>query len=219
MRSSRLPKRLCEALVGAAVQRTVPSAVLWPPPTFRPHDGFGPLQPALQHSLLFQCSPAEIRVAGPSTRVSRAQLDAYRELPRLGVWRRRVRFVLPGIDADCLGMPLSDYLLPMRFRLYVVGVDDLADVVDRQQRGTINANTLEELTTCLSEHVPGARARPLEEELTAWKVARCDPEELIIEAIPDHQPAWTRLGFNWLTAPSPIAVALVPPFPSGDTSL
>jgi len=72
-RGPRVPKRLVEAWLGVAVSEFAPSATLWAS-TFRPRDGLG-VTPA-EGLLLFQCSPAETRTWGLSTRINRRTLGA-----------------------------------------------------------------------------------------------------------------------------------------------
>jgi hypothetical protein len=199
LRINRLPKRLCEALVGVAVQRTVPDAKLWAP-TFHQRNGFGPPEPDSLSSLVLQCSPAEMRNAGPSTRVSRAQLAAYRDELTLAPWSGQVRFVLAGLGP---GQVPS---------LYVVSLHDLAHVVDRQKRGTINNETLTELMGTPSRYGYGATARPLEEELIGWIAGQPSADVAVTLPQTDPDANWiNKRSYPWFVRPSPIAVSFSVP--------
>lgn len=203
-----LPKRLCEALVGAAAQRTLPRATLWAP-TFHPRDGFGERRQELLGSLLLQCSPAYLRVSGPSTRVSRAQLAAYRDRRTLAPWKHQVRFVLAGAEAAGAQPPWTYETPTDRSGLYVIGVDDLAVLVDRQQRGTISADTLAELSMTPSAHVPGLCVRPLEDDLRAGVARHLDARRVeALDPVVEHGAEWPYGRFIWWRfGPSPIAVS------------
>ena len=154
---SVIAKRLCEALVGAAVQKFAPDAELWAPSireletecdTYRSEE------------LVLQCSWAEIKRRGPSTRVNRALVDTYRSITARGAWSDRVHFVLVG---NCAAG---------RFDLFLIGLADLIDVVAEQQRGTINADRLHSLRSQPSSHRPsGPCAVPIEAALSELEEA------------------------------------------------
>lgn len=192
-----IAKRLCEAWVGAAVERVVPQAVLWSP-SFRHADGFGS-DAELEGSLLLQCSWAQIRRGGPSTRVSRALVETYAACQPLALRHTAVRFVLVG-----------DGGAPNKFPLYTVGLTDIDALVSRQVRGTVDAISLIELQALPSVEVEGPAAEPLEVTLATWMERR--------SAAPASQATGERieyrrsgvgyarqrgLGLNW---PSALAV-------------
>jgi hypothetical protein len=131
-RGIRIPKRLVEAWVGAIAVRTLPEAQLWSS-TFREVDGVG--VPARPDLLLLQCSAAEDRQGGPSTRVSRATLSFYRENEHLSAWGRNAQFVLVGSS----GSPGE--LLPLGSpQLWSVTVADLGQTTDDYGRGNRERN-------------------------------------------------------------------------------
>lgn len=132
-----IPKRLVEARVGAVVKSVAPMARLWAS-TYRPSDGIG--VPVGRGLFLLQCSPAEDRVRGISTKVSRAMLAAYLEDPNLASWGKQVLFVLLGHSSNT---PIAE--TPPEPLLWAVAVPDLVQVVNDQGRGTIGSEALREL--------------------------------------------------------------------------
>ena len=148
-----IPKRLVEAWVGALVKTRAPEALLWAS-TYRTTDGMG-LAPQ-RDSILLQCSPAEDRMRGISTRVSRAMLRTYLDDQNLALWGYQTWFVLVGSEDDGSSDPSAPFL-------WGVPPIELAEVVDKQGRGTISAATLDglaeagaavELGTLLQQKLP-----------------------------------------------------------------
>jgi hypothetical protein len=129
-----IPKRLVEAWAGATLKEAIPEASFWAS-TYRAQDGIG-AWPG-RGLLLLQCSPAEDRARGISTRVSRTMLATYLEDPNLASWADRALFVLVGERG------LDSYAEAPS--LWTVAAADLCRVVDGQGRGTINAHTLASL--------------------------------------------------------------------------
>lgn len=160
-------RRIIEAHVGATVARAAPDAVLWAP-WLRDGQGILNADPGVTNLLLVQCSTAEYRMAGPSNRVSRAVLWQYVDNPSLAPWKDRVRFVLAGPEADHGDRPWPFNLGHARSGLYSIGVDDLADAVSAQGRGTINTPTLVTLTETNSPRTGQPMALPFETELRTW---------------------------------------------------
>jgi hypothetical protein len=128
-----IAKRLCEAWLGATLQRALPAARMWSP---RPRliDEPDPITGA-PSSLLLQCSWAEYRQHGPSTRVSRRQVYSYLEAVAAGLDADKVRFVLVDI-------PRADV---NSTALCTISLQDLHKLIDQRQRGTIDARTLRAL--------------------------------------------------------------------------
>ena len=123
-----LPKRLSEALVGAAV-RCTPANTLWAPSA---RELEGRLSARRPLDLILQCSWGEQRRRGPSTRISRAVVETYYLVASRTEALSSVRFVLLGEEEDHLS-------------LFSIGVEDLQATVVANQRGTINADSLSEL--------------------------------------------------------------------------
>lgn len=187
--------------------RFAPDAVLWAP-WFRRDLGFVNADLADDNLLLLQCSPAEYRLAGPSTRVPRQLITDYCRSPELAVWRAQTRFVLVGPEADGDDGPWPFNLPSDRSGLYTIGVEDLDEIVRTQDRGTINVQTLLALKEVCSPTVPDRPiVCPLEHELTQWPRAAWprhrDPNERL--AIRPHPYP----GIFWMHAPSPIGLAFI----------
>jgi hypothetical protein len=195
-RGPRVPKRLVEAWTGMVVARSMPTATLWAS-TFRASDGLG-VAPA-ENLLLLQCSPAERRSWGLSMRVSRKMLGAYMESSHLRAWGDRAQFVLASLTQTNSGSERCQRPL-----LWAVGAQDLTDFTDRQGKGTVNHEGLDELITL-------GCAKPLGSLLedVAYR------GQLVA---PNYSPPSRReSGFGdslWfhpfnLSAPSPLGLALV----------
>lgn len=148
---SNYAKRLCDAWVGATVLRVAPHACLWSP-SFRAADGFG-VDPDIDGSLVLQCSWAAPRQNGPSTRISRALVQTYATCAPLTAWRPAVRFVLVGSDEPSL---------------FAVRLIDLSELVAKQERGTVNAETLRALQSLQSLACDRPVAEPLESVIEEW---------------------------------------------------
>ena len=143
--------------MGAAVQKFAPEAELWAPSLSELETEW---DTSHSEGLVLQCSWAEIRRRGPSTRVNRSLVDTYHSITTRGAWIDRVHFVLVGNCANG------------RFDLFLIGLADLIDVVAEQQRGTINADTLHSLRSQPSPHRPsGPRAVPIEAALSGLEGA------------------------------------------------
>jgi hypothetical protein len=130
-------------------------------------------------------------------RVSRKMLAAYTESSYLRAWGSRAQFVLASLlphkeDPDRCQEPA----------LWAVGVRDLTDFTDRQGKGTVNQEGLEELSSL-------GFAKPLGSLLEKWTYAGR------LEA-PHGPPPQREGGFEgslWfhpfnLSAPSPLGLAL-----------
>jgi hypothetical protein len=212
-------RRIAEAHVGATVARAAPDAVLWAP-WLRDGQGILNADPSVPNLLLVQCSTAEYRNAGPSNRVSRTVLRQYVESPVLTPWKDHLRFVLAGPDADNGERPWPFNLGGDCSGLYSIGVDDLADVVAAQGRGTINTPTLLELAKSTSPRTGAAVVQPFEAELASWPRGLLplppDPIEL-------RRVEWAERMFV-LQRPTPLGIAFVgrregqPSAPHGDAN-
>lgn len=132
-----IPKRLVEAWVGGMVTTLSPGATLWAS-TYRMTDGIG-MSPE-PGSVLFQCSPAENRVKGISTKVSRSMLGTYLEDPNLALWSRQTWFVLVGASDEGSSTGGQEP------SLWAMSPSELSDVVAMQGRGTISSETLAQLS-------------------------------------------------------------------------
>jgi hypothetical protein len=197
-------RRIAEAHVGATVARAAPDAVLWAPWL---RDGLGILNadPSLPNLLLVQCSTAEYRNTGPSNRVSRTVLRQYVENPVLTPWKDRVRFVLAGPEADHGERPWPFNLGGESSGLHLIGVDDLADVVAAQGRGTINTPTLLELTESTSPRTGAAVVQPFEAELASWPrgLLPLAPEPIEVRRVERAERVFV------LQRPTPLGIAFV----------
>lgn len=149
-------KRLCDAQIGATVERVAPQAVLWSP-SFRVADGFG-VDADLDGSLILQCSWAELRAHGPSTRISRTLVETYTACVALAPWQAAIRFILVGRAPESAD----------RVPLFSVGLLDLQALVQRQGRGTVNAMTLNDLQNQPSLIADRAAAESLDVTLRMW---------------------------------------------------
>jgi hypothetical protein len=204
-RGIRMPKRLVDAWLGALVARTLPDAVLWAS-TYRDADGIGiDVRPEL---LLLQCSPADTRDAGPSTRVNRATLSVYAHGEHLWAWGRQAQFVLVG------AIPTSGARPTAGPELWCIAACDLAEVVESRGRGTIDAVTLENL-------VSSGHARSMPELLRHWVAcarsvgpaldARTrEPPIHAHTGRHDHEHQFARYGLFGMNVPTPVGVALAP---------
>jgi hypothetical protein len=180
--------------VGAAVKEIAPGMSLWGS-TYRANDGIGlPPGPGL---FLLQCSPAEDHVHGISTRVSRTMLAAYLEDPNLALWENRALFVLVGPSAasfDASALPESG--------LWAVRPSDLAQITDRQGRGTINSEALESLigeghAIAIASFLRNAASdRTVEIGSTAPQIGRLE-----------GHLTWAGYGFG-LNRPTPLGLAI-----------
>jgi hypothetical protein len=180
--------------VGAAVKSVSPEASLWAS-TYRARDGVGVAAgPGL---FLLQCSPAEDRVRGISTKVSRTMLAAYLEDPNLAAWGKRALFVLLGHSA---ATPSAE-TLPEPL-LWTVPAADLAQIVDSQGRGTINSETLLDL-------VDAGLAVEIH-SFVRWAIHRWDLDTgRVSSQIPDRdgRSYWAPYGFG-LNRPTPLGLAV-----------
>ena len=189
-----IPKRLVEAWIGGMVSTSSPEAALWAS-TYRMTDGIG-MSPD-PGSLLLQCSPAENRVKGISTKVSRSMLDTYLEDPNLALWGPQTWFVLVGRSDETPASKSGPEPL-----LWAVSPSDLADVVAMQSRGTISAETLVRL-------VEVGAALSLD-ALFHWNPTQEWPgAEGSVSSVANRnrEPVWGgyHFGFN---RPTPLGVAL-----------
>jgi hypothetical protein len=199
IQSVRLPKRLVEAWVGALAAQH--AARLWAPTlgqlrtfAFEPHH---------DSTVLLQCSFADMRASGPSTRVSRAQIAAYLEDPALEGWRESTWFVMvdPDLEPIVVGSVVPNVSLP---NLLAIRLGDVAALISDQGRGTVSADTLRAL-----------RGRPGSDVVELGAVfdgLAVSDVELITRA--PHQRArglddggvWWRFG---LSTPTPIGVTRI----------
>lgn len=194
-RGPRVPKRLVEAWTGSIVGRSVPTATLWAS-TFRASDGLG-VAPA-ENLLLLQCSPAERRSWGLSTRVSRKMLAAYMESSHLQAWGNRAQFVLASLaqtndeTGRCQGP-----------NLWSVTVQDLTDFTDQQGKGTVNQEALDELSSL-------GVAKPLGDLLERWASMGRLAEAFCPIPQREMRSFYGSLWFHPfnLSAPSPLGLAL-----------
>lgn len=189
MRGPRIPKRVVEGWVGAAVQAVGVGAGIWGS-TFRRVDGVG-IQPT-SDLLLLQCSAAERRTWGLSTRVNRQVLATYMANPSLRSWEEHAQFVLPSVAEGDLTVSL-----------WLISAEALAVFAEKQGRCTINDQALAELVA------RGAASR-LEDILRSWSSRQsvlCPPSEMtdtlpIGEASESYE--FARFDFN---APTPLGLA------------
>jgi hypothetical protein len=195
-RGPRVPKRLVEAWTGMVVARSAPTATMWAS-TFRADDGLG-VAPA-ENLLLLQCSHAERRSWGLSTRVSRKMLEAYMESPHLRAWGDRAQFVLASVTQTN-----SDPNRPQEPSLWAVGVQDLTDFTDRQGKGTVNHEGLDELI-----HLGCAKLLESLLEESAYRGWLPHPNHPPPSRIEDGfgESLWFH-PFN-LSAPNPLGLALM----------
>lgn len=193
-RGHRLPKRLVEATLGAVVAKTLPSAILWAS-TYRPEDGVGVAPSASR--LLLQCSPADERVHGISTRVNRKMLAKFVEQPNLAAWAGHAQFIL--VSAEDLNAVVGERC---RLELWAIAALDLHKFVADRGRGTISGEDLSLLRA--AGHV-----RPFEDLLKSFSQDGGLPG-----------PPWAETGstggrsdreWNWgfgLHSPTPLGVAI-----------
>jgi hypothetical protein len=194
-RGPRVPKRLIETRVGSVVSEVMPNAVLWAS-TFRPADGLG-VRPT-KELLLLQCSPAERRTWGLSTRINRRTLHTYIQSPHLRAWGDHAQFILASYPEDVAGAELL--VKPV---LWAISAQKLADFTDKQGRGTVNQEGLEQL---ISER----SACPLGRFLEQWE-AGTPPLQTVGEVPPrpgledSEDSGFFRFDLN---APTPLGLAL-----------
>jgi hypothetical protein len=205
MNSGWIPRRLFDAWVGATVTATLPAASLWAP-TYRRHTGFGiDPQPCL---LLFQCSPAQYRIDGPSTRVSRRLLQIYRSHPALVAWHDRTQFVLADPSPDEYG-PHAYSTSPAKRplpTLWTASVPILADVTDHQDRGTVSAATLRSMASA-GEAIPLAHTLRTWAETTEQRQTHTDSIWRAPLEPTDADP-WFWGGLFGVNRPMPLGAAL-----------
>jgi hypothetical protein len=193
-RGSRLPKRLVEAALGAAVAKALPTAILWAS-TYRPEDGVG--VPPSADRLLLQCSPADERVHGISTRVNRKMLAKFIEQPSLRAWADHAQFIL--VSAEDLDAAVGERC---RLELWAITATDLHGFVDDRGRGTVSAYDLDFLKV-------SGYARPFGDLLRSFSQDG---------GLPGSPRAWTispggrsDREWNWgfgFNSPTPLGVAL-----------
>lgn len=197
-RGSRLPKRLIEATFGAVVGQTLPGAVLWAS-TYRPADGVG--VPPSPDRLLFQCSPADERLHGISTRINRKMLASFTNEQALQAWGQQAQFILVSARDDW-----RDLGERRELELWTISAADLSVFVDERMRGTVDGQDLEQLAA-------RGYARPLKELLSLFSQGETTlngPSSELAETGLGSQQGWDR-GFSWgfgLNSPTPVAIAL-----------
>jgi hypothetical protein len=184
-----IAKRLCEAWLGAVLQRVSPEARIWSP---RPRrvDEPDPIT-GTPSCLLLQCSWAEYRQHGPSTRISRRQVYSYLDAISAGVSASKVRFVLVDMPETDIGSAA----------LYTISLQDLLQLVNQRGRGTVDARTLRTLLKQPSFAGQGYMIEPLERTL----------EMRMLRSLGSRsRPA--SLSENWfgmgLHNPSPLAIGI-----------
>lgn len=116
-------------MVGASVQQCAPQSRLWAP-SYRELEDVANAR--LPLDLVLQCSWAESRRKGPSTRINRDLVDTYYFVARQSDSLSSIRFVLLGEERS-------------RLTLFSIGIGDLQELVDAQRRGTVGADTLHTL--------------------------------------------------------------------------
>ncbi len=193
-RGSRIPKRLVEATLGAVVARALPTAVLWAS-TYRSEDGVG--VPASVSRLLLQCSPADERVHGISTRVNRTMLAKFVEQPSLRIWADHAQFIL--VSARDLDVAVGER---RSLELWAIAATDLYEFAADRDRGTVSYEDLISL-------MGAGHARPLRDLLRSFSqdggLPR-SPHTLTVSTGPRSDREWNwGFGFN---SPTPLGVAL-----------
>lgn len=193
-RGARLPKRLIETTLGAVVGQTLPDANLWAS-TYRPADGVGVSPSADQ--LLFQCSPADERMHGISTRVNRKMLASFTDESPLQAWRQHAQFIL--VSARDTWRSLGER---RDLELWAISAADLRAFTDDRMRGTVNGQDLEQLAT-------DRCALPLEELLCLFSRGEAGldgPVSLGVGSGLQFPQGW-EWGFG-LNSPTPVGIAL-----------
>lgn len=197
-RGARLPKRLIEATFGAVVGSTLPGAVLWAS-TYRPADGVG-VSPSPDR-LLFQCSPADERLHGISTRINRKMLASFINEPALQAWGQHAQFILVSVRDDW-----RDPGDRRELELWTISAADLSAFTAERARGTVNGQDLEQLASM-------GCVRPLKEFLSLFSQGEATltgPSSELAQARLGSERGWDR-GFSWgfgLNSPTPVAIAL-----------
>jgi hypothetical protein len=195
-RGTRLPKRLVEATLGAVVAQTLPGAVIWAS-TYRPEDGVG-VSPSADR-LLFQCSPADERLHGLSTRVNRKMLARFAADPPLEAWRGHAQFILVAARDDW-----KDLGERRDLGLWAISAACLGVFTDERMRGTVDSQDLKQLAA-------EGHARRLEELLGLFSQGKAELQPPIPEVASTslrYQQQW-GWGFG-LNAPTPVGIALDP---------
>ena len=189
-----IPKRLIEAWIGALLSNRSPHASLWAS-TYRETDGIGfSPEPGL---ILIQCSPAEDRVKGISTRVSRSMLYTYLEDPSLAAWGRHAWFVLVGSGGSDFGSGGGE-----QASLWAVPPAELAGVVADQGRGTIGSGALARL---VEAGVAVGLDALFQNEKMQLRAAVRGSVPLVERPATNHVWAGRQFGLN---RPTPLGVAL-----------
>ncbi len=170
----------------------MPKARLWAS-TYRPNDGIG--VSVEQGLFLLQCSPAEDRTRGISTKVSRTMLAAYLEDPNLASWGEQAQFVLLGNSAAA-----SIAETPSEPLLWTVAAKDLAHVVDDQGRGTIGSEALGNL---INTGIAAELHSFVQQANRDLDVGRPSPGIPVTEG----GPFWGSYGFG-LNRPTPLGIAV-----------
>jgi hypothetical protein len=162
-RGARLPKRLIEVTFGSVVGQVLPDAVLWAS-TYRPTDGVG-IRPSANR-LLFQCSPADERLKGFSTRINRKMLASFTNQAPLRAWGHHAQFILVSARDDW-----RDIGERRELELWAIAAADLQEFTEDRMRGTVDRRDLEHLAAA-------GYARPLRELLTLFAQNVASPNHL-----------------------------------------
>lgn len=197
-RGARLPKRLIEVTFGSVVERVLPDAVLWAS-TYRPTDGVG-IRPSANR-LLFQCSPADERLKGISTRINRKMLASFTNEAPLRAWGHHAQFILVSARDEW-----RDIGERRELELWAIAAADLQEFTEDRMRGTVDRRDLEHLAAA-------GYARPLRELLTLFARKAATPVHLRPESdeIDSGPPSKWEGSFYWgfgMNSPTPVAVAL-----------